>query len=437
MALQTPATALPMHVLERADMREAIARHDFGAVFALSRKWAGISYSRIAESCAIKPERVGALARGQGRITSYEKIALIADSLRLPGHMLGLAPRVWESVPSDRSQAGSESDSVLRRDFLKASTIAFGSAIAFTSFEWDKAGSPRGKDLVASLRARTARLRKLDDVLGGGDTYRLYASEYMKTNEMLRRGTFTESVRSGLISVLAEQAQQAGWAAFDAGDRQGAIRLYEASQSAAQEAGDKALAANALAFMAYERVGQDASASIELADASFETAGHLLVGSVGALLHERRAWVHAVAGNAAEAIRALDAAADALACSAEETEPNWSSWVTRDELSIMTGRCWAELGRPLRAVPVLQSALEQFDDGHARDKALYLSWLADSYLSAGEVEEAAQVVSRVLDLSADVASVRPRQQIAGVLDRLKDHRSVEEVAAALERAEVA
>src|SRR5438034_10992829 len=88
-----PATAIPPHVLERADMQDALARHDFGAVFALARKWAGISYSRIAEACAIKPERVGTLARGMGSITTYEKITLIADALPIPGHMLGLAPR--------------------------------------------------------------------------------------------------------------------------------------------------------------------------------------------------------------------------------------------------------------------------------------------------------------------------------------------------------
>jgi hypothetical protein len=52
-------------------MREAIARHDFGRVFALARKWDGISYSKLADACGIKPERVGALARGEGAITTY------------------------------------------------------------------------------------------------------------------------------------------------------------------------------------------------------------------------------------------------------------------------------------------------------------------------------------------------------------------------------
>ncbi|MGC9670626.1 hypothetical protein ACNTMW_29285 [Planosporangium sp. 12N6] len=100
----------------------------------------------------------------------------------------------------------------------------------------------------------------------------------------------------------------------------------------------------------------------------------------------------------------------------------------------MAGRCWTELRRPLRAVPILRKALADFDDAYARDKALYLSWLADSYLTAGEVEEAAAVANRALDLSAGVASVRPRQQIRPVLARLAKYREVPAVAEALDKA---
>ncbi|MFI0814441.1 hypothetical protein ACH4TX_08085 [Streptomyces sp. NPDC021098] len=77
--------ALPPHVLERSDVRRALERHDFGAVFKLARQWGGISFSKIAAACDIKPERVGKLARGEGSITTYEKITQIADALRIPG----------------------------------------------------------------------------------------------------------------------------------------------------------------------------------------------------------------------------------------------------------------------------------------------------------------------------------------------------------------
>jgi hypothetical protein len=61
-------------------------------------------------------------------------------------------------------------------------------------------------------RERTARLRRLDDVLGGGDTYRVYLGEVQYTKSLLRSGSFTNHSRRRLTALLAEQAQQAGWA---------------------------------------------------------------------------------------------------------------------------------------------------------------------------------------------------------------------------------
>ncbi len=54
-----PSTALPEHLLARPDMRDAIARHDFGEVFAL----AGVSHQfgavEEAEAGEVLGERAG------------------------------------------------------------------------------------------------------------------------------------------------------------------------------------------------------------------------------------------------------------------------------------------------------------------------------------------------------------------------------------------
>ncbi|MYS79854.1 hypothetical protein [Embleya scabrispora] len=112
MASWVSPAALPSRFLERDDARQAITDHDFGTVFALARKYAGISFQKIADACEIKPERVGALARGVGRITSHAKFEQIADGLRIPGAMMGLAPRDWERVhgPTQALSGGSEAD---------------------------------------------------------------------------------------------------------------------------------------------------------------------------------------------------------------------------------------------------------------------------------------------------------------------------------------
>lgn len=430
-----PPTALPRNLLDDVELLAALETHDFGTVFRLARIRAGISYSKIAAECDIKPERVGTLARGQGRVSSYEKIVRIADALRIPGHLLGLAGRPWEAdespAPSNSAQNGNH---VRRRTFVeKASGVGLAAALPHVV----RNDAPRRVNAAAveTLRERTARLRRLDDVLGGGDTYRVYLGEYQATKALLRDSRFSEATGRGLLSLLAEQAQQAGWAAFDAGKEADAVGLYKESHLAASEARDTDLEGNALLFLAYQTIADDRRAAVQIASRACATIGSTTPAGVRALLYERQAWACAVAGMRAETEHALDAAYAALdGVGRDEHQPDWVAWVDRTELDIMSGRCWTELRRPLRAVPVLTQALNRYDDAHARDKALYLSWLADAYLSAGEIEEGADVTMRALELSDGVASIRPRRRLAPVIARLSRHRGLTVVREVLERA---
>ncbi|WP_328673434.1 XRE family transcriptional regulator [Streptomyces sp. NBC_00322] len=439
-------------------MQAALKRHDFGQVFKLARQWGGISFLKIADACDIKPERVGKLARGDGAITTYEKIAYIADALAIPGHMIGMAPRPWEQAatltPASRPELISplasvapgiadvpefddlgtvdlEGDEVQRRRFLAASIgIATGAAMA--------AGAPAGRRIgqreVQHLQRRTTRLRSLDDVLGGADTRHIYRTELGTTMNLLRNASYTETTGRQLLSLVAEQAQQAGWAAFDSGRQTEASTLYEKAFQAATEARDAALAGNSLAFLAYQQVSIGAS-GVATAAASCATASADAPATVRALLFERRAWAHAKAGQAKETEQALGQAEEALTgTSSDRPGPDWSSWVDTRELQIMKGRCWTELHRPLRAVPALEAALADFDDAHARDKSLYLTWLAHAYLDAGEIEQSATVIAKAMDLSTGIGSVRPQQRANEFLLRLQPHRTIAPVAELLDRA---
>ncbi|GAB2880160.1 XRE family transcriptional regulator [Streptomyces mayteni] len=445
MAFESPA-ALPVRVLERPDVRDALARHDFGRVFFLARKWGGISYMKIADACAIKPERVGKLARGEGAITTYEKIATIADGLRVPGCLLGLAPRSWESnqahseailstagtLALDVRQMGpehAEDETLRRREFLAAAISATGSTLDFPL------DSQRvGPSDVQRLKERTIRLRRLDDFLGGEYTYPIYARELRSISMLLDRGSYLESTARALLALAAEQAQQAGWAAFDAGQHPEAERLYRVALRAATDGNDQSLIGNSLAFLAYQQIST-AQSGVDMATASCEHAGRDAPAAVRALLFERLAWAHAKARQPRGAEQALAEAEAAVASAeAEQAGPDWAAWVDQREVSIMTGRCWAELGRPLRAVPVLEETLAGFPDTRARDKSLYMSWLADAYLDAGEIEQAAAVTERCFQLALGIGSVRPQERVTMLLNRLKPHHSVPEVAELLEHA---
>jgi hypothetical protein len=92
---------------------------------------------------------------------------------------------------------------------------------------------------------------------------------------------------------------------------------------------------------------------------------------------------------------------------------------------------YTELHRPLRAVPLLCRVLDRYDATHARELALYLSWLAVAYADANEPEAAAGSATRMLELSADMASDRTVERARIVLRRLVEFGDVPEVRAVL------
>lgn len=325
-------------------------------------------------------------------------------------------------------------DDVDRRTMLKAIGVGTVTAAAGSKMlsPIDRRKGRVGKTEAAALLAHTARLRRLDDFLGGADTYGLYAAEVAKTTKLVRETSCSSDVRRSMTGVIAEQEQLAGWAAFDAGMYTEAHAHYTASLAAAQEAGDSMLAGNGLAFLAYQHIATD-KPNVDLATASYATAKQEATPKVRTLLLERMAWTHAVAGQAKETEAALEAASESLDTSVDDAEPDWVFWVDHDEFEIMAGRCWTALRRPRRAVPTLESVLERYDDTHARDKSMYLTWLAHAYLDAGEIEQSAEVTTRALQLGTGVASVRPLQHIDTVLQRLEPHRNVAEVADVVEQ----
>ncbi|WP_254712180.1 hypothetical protein [Streptomyces sp. TRM64462] len=109
----------------------------------------------------------------------------------------------------------------------------------------------------------------------------------------------------------------------------------------------------------------------------------------------------------------------------------WACRVCREELDMMDARVYPELCRPLRAVPLLTNVLARYDATHARELALYRSWLAVALAEANEPEQAADVAHQVITASADMTSDRTAERCRVVLRRLLDHDDVPEVRALL------
>ena len=436
MARERAADHLPAHVLDQPDFVKACAERDLGSVLRIAKRWGGVGFtaSHLARRCEMTVSRVQDYINGTVRAQRVEVFERVADGLHIPGALFELAPRPWESTtpalntPDSGPVSSTEGEEppVLRRDFVKLGAgIVAASALAGRApgVPSGVKGNRLGSGTVTALRANMARLRALDDHLGGADTYRLYLAEVEKVAGLLKQGSFSGETRRELLTFFGEVAQQAGWAAFDAGWHREAQHLYDRSYTAAQEADNQALAGNALALRSYQllSLGQPATA---LTDESCAIASFSEHPAVKSLLYQRGAWTYAVAGDAEQTARALGLAEEALGAPVTEAAPGWAAWAhNTTELQIMAGRAWAQLHKPLRAVPVLETALAAYDDSHARDKALYLTWLADSYFDAGELEHATAATSHALDLAAGVASARPQQRLVEVLTRFEPHSS--------------
>ncbi|MBF6328709.1 helix-turn-helix domain-containing protein [Nocardia transvalensis] len=266
---------------------------------------------------------------------------------------------------------------------------------------------------VEEMRQKFARLVGIDSYLGGADTFRTYYVELERTEQTLSRSCCSPAARRSLTELAAEQAQQSGWAAFDAGFKDKAIDLFKYSHRAAEEANSPELAANAYIHIAYASGTEDA---VQAADSACLAIGLSAPPKARALLESRRAWSLAISGDCDGAARALDTARDALQ-NDDGTKAAWCAWVNHAELDIMTGRVWSVLHQPDKAIAPLRSALATYPDQWARDKALYLTWLADAYLDAGDDVEALSIAKKAFDLSVTIASARPLARVREVAQR--------------------
>jgi tetratricopeptide (TPR) repeat protein len=147
-------------------------------------------------------------------------------------------------------------------------------------------------------------------------------------------------------------------------------------------------------------------------------ARHQASAATQALLQERIAWAHARAGELREAQRALGDAELAYERRNPGEDPPWVYWLNRDEIDVMAGRCYTELNRPRWAEPLLRNVLDRYDEDRVRENLLYTSWLAESYVQTGDIEQAAAEATRALILSTRVNSSRSRQRVQFLRRRL-------------------
>lgn len=282
-----------------------------------------------------------------------------------------------------------------------------------------RAGRRVGGSLADELDERVVELRHLDDVVSSRDLLPAVLKELGEVEALVGSASFAEQVGRRLFTAVGELAQLAGWIASDAGRCADAQRLYLSGVGASEAAGDRVLGAQLLSSLSYQlaNVGNPRDAALLARTAVRGADGASPV--VRALLLERLAWASVKAGDAEGTWRALDAVNDSYdRRGGTGSEPEWVYWLNQAEIDVMAGRCMIELGSPADAEPLLANAIATYPAEHAREVALYLTWLAESHARTGDLDAARDVVERAQRHAATMPSSRAEDRLDSVVGML-------------------
>ncbi|MDQ3151265.1 MAG: transcriptional regulator [Actinomycetota bacterium] len=264
------------------------------------------------------------------------------------------------------------------------------------------AGRRIGAGMVDTVTRRVAQLRQVDDFIGGRELRPLVEREVRSTARLLRDAAYTDPAGRALLGAVAELCQLAGWVTADAGDPDQAVRYHLLGVHAAHAAGDRPTAANLVSTLSYQVANfGDPHEAVLLARSAASGAGGHASATTRALLGERVAWAHARAHDTRHAERALAAVEAEYERRRPADDPDWVYWLDEDEITVMAGRCYVELGRPARAIPRLAGVLDRYDARQARESALYTS-----STSSSRGDDRVALLRRLLQPHAAVPEVR-------------------------------
>ena len=91
--------------------------------------------------------------------------------------------------------------------------------------------------------------------------------------------------------------------------------------------------------------------------------------------------------------------------------------------------CWPAAPLPAQnsptgRSPLLTGVLKRYNERQTRECALYISWLSEAHVQAGDIEHAAALAERTLELSSSTSSSRGDDRVRLLAQRLEPHRAV-------------
>jgi transcriptional regulator with XRE-family HTH domain/tetratricopeptide (TPR) repeat protein len=231
---------------------------------------------------------------------------------------------------------------------------------------------------------------------------------HLNTVAALLQGSVGLTLRRQLCSVAGETAGLAGWLAWDLEDRRAAGAYFRAGIEAAQEAEDRPLGAYLVGSSCVQPAYRERPHA-RLRRLQSRTAGF----AAGDANPSTRAWLvtleaeaHALAGNEAASLRALDQAERIMDAAGQEDAARRprTTFFSRAYLDGERGVALSRLGRAGDARQVLETALGSLDPEMVKTRPRLLTAMATAHVQERNIDEACR-------LGADALELAERQQV--------------------------
>lgn len=375
---------------------KACKAHDVGKLFRVINNLTDgpgqFTQSHLARRCELTPSRVAAYMDDKHQTISLAVILRIADGLHIPGARFGLASGSWDAARATPFSRSEQDDPLLRRTLL---TSIAGMTTALVGLNPDTAervssavgGNRIDAATVGELRSITAGYRRAYRSLPAGALLQL-AHGQINLVMALHPAQQHGQRRIDLLTQLGEMAALAAVLSFlDLGNQEAGDAYLNLAHQAARATDCPELLALVFAGRAFNLTyagDHDSGLDCALAAVRYSKMGASA---------RMRAWVaavasemHATVGDQRSCLAALDTSREAL--SDEVDDEKWSGIGAFDmnKVDAYEGGDLVRLGECTRALPFLDAALQQLDEGMTRHRCTAHIDRAEALAASGEVE---------------------------------------------------
>ncbi|MBL1080248.1 helix-turn-helix transcriptional regulator [Nocardia sp. 2] len=427
---------------DRPDIRDALARYDFGPVFRAVRAETEASQLNLGVLLDLSQSRVSAVERGERRLCDVGLVARIAEALGIPAQHLGFTPR-----PPGNLAIEQEVSWVNRRDFITWLTaIALGTGLSpdldrLTNRATGKTLRHRqiGAGDIEAVETMTKAFRQWD-LAHGGELCRAAAEAQLQQVYAWDRAHCTPAIRARLGIATADLASMTGWLTYDvaeSADDHGGARQHwgSAFETALGQDHPRStdLAVSVLLDLAHQYLhlhqARHALQVVQLAAATassrFYPVSTITAGYISVVL----AWCWAMIGEIEPTRRALGQAQELYAAVDGDTPP-WAWFVTEPEIAGQQGHALylLSLHHPQfapEAIEHLTVSVAGHGETFARTRAVVLPTLAGAYVRAGDLDAALHHGQHALTAATKLSSQRCYRRLGDLheLTAAHNHRS--------------